>query len=82
MIKTSLDWGLIETDLLHKSQGLAHGQEVRKMIRNIQYEVSLLSKAEVLARRGKKLMAEELLDQINEDIQTVQEFLLVAALIG
>lgn len=82
MIQTSLDWAAIETDLMHKSMNYMHGHEIRRMVRNISFEVAELSRAEVLARRGKKLRAEELLVKINEDIQTVQEFLLVAALIG
>jgi len=82
MIKTSLEWANVEVSLMRKTVGLAHGLEVRKMIRNIQEEVKLLSRAEVEARRGKKLKAEELLEKINNDIQTVEEFLLVAALIG
>lgn len=82
MIKNSLEWANIEVSLMRKAAGLSHGTEVRKMIRNIQDEIKLLSRAEVDARRGKKMRANELLEKINNDIQTVQEFLLVAALIG
>jgi hypothetical protein len=52
------------------------------MIRNIGLEVTELSKAEVLARTGRSTLAEELLVKINEDIETVEGFLLVAALLG
>lgn len=82
MIKNSLDWAKIETNLIHKSMNYKHGREVRQMIRNISFEVNDLSRAEVNARRGKKLPAEELLTKINHDIEVVEEFLLVAALIG
>lgn len=82
MIKNSLEWADVEVSLMRKAAGLQFGTDVRKMIRNIQEEVKLLSRAEVEARRGKKLKATELLEKINADIQTVQEFLLVAALIG
>lgn len=82
MIKTSLEWAALETTLIHKSTNYTHGREIRRMIRNISFEVAELSRAEVLARRGKKMKAEEILAKVNQDIQTVQEFLLVAALIG
>jgi hypothetical protein len=52
------------------------------MIDNIGVEVTALSKAEVLARRGSKHVAEEILLKINTDIEMVEEFILVAALIG
>jgi hypothetical protein len=42
----------------------------------------MLSKAELEERRGKKHQTEELIGQINEDIETVEGFLLVAAIIG
>ena len=52
------------------------------MIRNISTDVSNLSKAEVLARANRSNRAEEILAKINEDIETVEGFLLVAALLG
>lgn len=82
MIKNSLEWSPVESELIHKSLGLVHGKEIRKMIRNIQLEVKQLSKAEVDARRGKKLRAQDLLVKINDDIELVEGYLLVAALIG
>ena len=82
IIKSSLDWETIKTDLLHKTNKLAHGRDVRRMISNISAKIAELSKAEVAARRGRSNLAAELLTQINEDIETVEEFLLVAALLG
>lgn len=82
MIKTSLDWSVYETALLHKTQNLGHGKEVRKMIGNIRSEVTKLSKAEVEQRRGKKHATDDLLIKINEDIEMIEEYLLMAALIG
>ena len=52
------------------------------MIENIRAEVTQLSRAEVEARRGKKHHAEDLLVKINQDIEMIEEYLLVAALIG
>jgi hypothetical protein len=82
MIKTSLDWSRYETNLLRKTQKLAHGKEVRKMIENIRAEVTKLSKAEVELRHGKKHATDDILIRINENIELVEEYLLVAALIG
>ena len=81
-IKTSLDWNDLESRLLHKTFGLSYEIEVRKMIGNIKTEVTALSKAEVEARQGKTHRAIDLLNKINNDIEVVEEFLLVAALLG
>ncbi len=81
-IKSSLDWESIKTDLLHKTTNLIHGRDIRRMISNISTNITELSRAEVVARRGRSNLATELLVQINEDIETVEEFLLVAALLG
>jgi hypothetical protein len=82
MIRTSLDWSNYEANLLHKTTNLVYGKEVRQMIENIRAEVTQLSKAEVEARRGRKHIAEDLLLKVNQDIEMVEEFLLVAALMG
>jgi len=82
MIKSSLDWPPIEATLLRKASSLAHGSDVKKMIGNIQAQVTNLSRAEVLVRQGQRHRAEELLVRINNDIELVEEYLLVAALLG
>jgi hypothetical protein len=82
MIKISLDWPLQEAALLRKTCGLVHEQEIRRMIKNIQNEVTELSKTEVLVRQGQKHRADELLTKVNKDIELVEEYLLVAALLG
>jgi hypothetical protein len=81
-IQKSTDWVAIEMKLISKSRRLIHGEEVKKMIRNITSEITKLSKAEVQARQGRKGPAEELLIKINQDIEMVEEYLLVAAIIG
>jgi len=81
-IHESVEWSAKEADLLHTTVGLKHEKELRKMIANIQVTVTELSRAEVEARRGKKLHAEELLTKINSDIELIEGYLLVAALIG
>ena len=82
MITNSLEWSNIEIDLLRKANKLSYGRDLRKMIYNIHSEVSELARAEVEARRGHKHKAEELLIKINQDMDMVREYILVAALIG
>ena len=82
MIKNSLEWSSIETSLIHKANKLVYGRDVKRMIENIKAEISELSKAEVEARRGKKHRHAELLAKVNQDIELVEEYLLVAALMG
>jgi len=86
MIKSSLDWSLKGSELRHcaqtKIETLSNRTQVCRMIDNISLEITQLSKAEVLARRGQRHLAEELLIKVNNDIELVEEFILVAALIG
>jgi hypothetical protein len=82
MIKTSLDWPPIETALLHKASELSFSADVCKMIKNIQISITELSKAEVQARRDKKDAANALLKKVNDEIEMVEEYLLIATLIG
>lgn len=81
-IMTSLEWANYESKLLSKTHDLKHGHEVRKMIANVRSEITKLSKAEVSVRQGKRHAADELLISINQDIEMIEDYLLVAALIG
>lgn len=81
-INNSIDWSTVESILLHQAHGLKHEADVKHMIQNIRKSVTELSRAEVEARRGKKHRAAELLEQVNKDIETVEGFLLMAALLG
>lgn len=85
-IRNSLDWAYADTVLRTRinsriSSGMNKAQ-LHKMIDNIGTEVTSLSKAEVMARQGSRINAEHLLEKINADIDAVDEFILVAALIG
>jgi hypothetical protein len=86
MIRNSLDWASVNTSLRHQANTKidtpSNRYQVCRMIDNIGAEITLLSKAEVLARRGNARSANELLEKINNDIELVEEFILVAALIG
>jgi len=81
-IQTSTDWAMVESNLNSKCRKFAHSDEVKKMIRNINSEITELSKAEVQARQGRKDRATELLIKINQDIEMVEDYILVAAIIG
>jgi len=82
MIKTSLDWPAVEQDLLANSRGVRYQHQLVVMIHNIDQSVSNLSRAEVAARRGRSTQAEELLSKINQDIEMIREYILVARLLG
>lgn len=84
MLKSSLEWSELETKLVRKANTLPvlNARDVRKLLGNITHSVSELSKAEVEARRGKPHRAEELLSKINQDIEMVEEYLVVATLLG
>ena len=79
---TSLEWHDIKTELLRQSRSLKFERDVRRMILNIDKSIAELSKEEVIARRGSRYRVDELIKKINTDIVTVEEFILVAALIG
>lgn len=81
-INSSLDWAEVETALLNQTRDLMFRNNVVKMIRNIKPSITELSKEEVLLKRGRNQRAEALVEKINNDIEMVEEFILVAALIG
>lgn len=82
MIKNSLDWDEVETKFKHQIKDLSFKNEILKIITNIRNEISDLSRAEILARRGKKLLAQELVLKINKDIELIEEYILMATIIG
>lgn len=82
MISNSLEWSNIEIDLMRKANKLGNKADLSRMINNIRKEVTELSKAEVVARRGPKYEAIDRLNRINQDIELIEEYILVAALIG
>lgn len=81
-IQSSLEWAPIEATLLRQVSKLMYGRDLRAMIKNIQIKVTLLSQNEVEHRRGHSNSVKELIDQINYDIDLVEGYILVAALIG
>lgn len=82
MISNSLEWNSLEDSLRRRAKGLLYSKEISRMIDNVRADVNELSIAEIDARRGKKLVAEDKLRQINNDIELIEGYLLIAALIG
>ncbi len=82
MISNSLEWNEIEDILRRRARGLVYSKDVGRMIDNIKSEITQLSIAEIGARRGKNGVAEELLAKVNHDIELVEEYILVATLLG
>lgn len=81
-IEISLDWNILEVELLRQSRGLIYEKELRKMINGISSDVTALSKLEVSARRRGDYIIDDSVTKINQNIEIIKEFLLVAALLG
>jgi hypothetical protein len=82
VIGNSLEWNKLENTLRHRARGLVHSRDITKMIENISSSIRDLSRAEISARRGRYSATDALLVKINIDIKMVEEYILVAALLG
>ena len=82
MISNSLDWNKLEITLKRRIKLLMHKKEILLMINNIKPKITELSKSEIQARRGKKDHTIELLEKINQDIEMIEEYILIATLLG
>jgi len=82
MITNSIEWASVETALLRRAAKLSNGKDISKMIRNLNIEVTNLSRAEVGLRQGNRNHAEECLKKVNADIEMIEEYLLIAVLMG
>lgn len=81
-IKNSTDWSDIEFRIMNKVRGLKHEREIKRLISNVKNSITELSKAEVEMRRKRTNNVDALIEKINIDIEMVEEYILVAALIG
>jgi len=82
IVRSSLEWSVIEIQLVDGSRNLPNSRDIEKMIKNIGKDVSILSKAEVEARRIRRPVNEELINSINQNIELVTEYILIAKLIN
>ena len=81
MIKNSLEWSDNRLELLRTMHQLPYNRDLRQVLSNIDTMVSKLSMAEVPARRlhqdTSKLPE---LKQVNDAIETLEQWLMLAAL--
>ena len=82
MVNNSLDWNKIELDLYTSCGSLRYSRDLRKMIKNIEKDVKLLSIEEVKARANRSNKVEEIKAKVNEDIDIVREYILIGKLLG
>ena len=80
-INSSLDWIDVGGELTKQLNNLPYNLDLRRFIHNIDKMVVELSKAEVEARRIRKLeYTKEKVDSINKAIDHLEKLLLVAEL--
>lgn len=84
-IKNSLEWSTYEATLLRQANRITIWEnkiQCRQLIQNIGKMVNDLSRAEVESRRTRSGRSDELLEQINKDIESVEDFILMGTLLG
>lgn len=81
-LQSSTDWPIIEQNLRSKLNRLRYQGDLKKLIKNVSISVTKLSRAEVENRRSRSNRSKELLDKVNGEITLIEEYLLVATLIG
>lgn len=83
MIQQSLDYSEYREKLLSSIKSVPYSRELRRMLENIDDMVKDLSKAEVLARRTHKNIAElPELKRVNESIEFLEKWIVMGALLG
>ena len=84
-ISSSIDWNKASDELRRNTRKIGTYEnkfQVLQLIRNIDSKVAELSKSEVIDRRGRSNMSVALLNDVNNDIELVEEYILIATLIG
>jgi glutamine synthetase type III len=80
-IQSSLDWNDVQSELRRQIGQLPYNPDLWKMLNNLDYMVTDLSKAEVEARRYHKLeYTKPKVDAINQAIDHLEKLLLIAHL--
>ena len=82
MIESSLDWSGIENEMLSKLKECVYNKEVKRMIENVSVDVKKLSQLEVDDRRNRTQRSKELVKRINDNILMIDQYILMAKLIG
>jgi ATP-dependent 26S proteasome regulatory subunit len=81
-IEKSTDWCQTEITLLARTRKLTHSAELSKMIKNLNAKVTALSKQEVKSRQNPGYHIGHLVEDINKDILLIEEYMLIANLLG
>lgn len=80
-IKSSLDWPEVKTELITQAAIVIHYPEISKIIRNLDNEIKRLGNEEIHARiTGHDRRAKEMVDAINNIIETLENHLLLESL--
>jgi hypothetical protein len=80
MINSSLDWISEEAKILSYMPDKKHRKQLKMMLNAIQLKISKLSKLEVLERSSNKKLTKDLLHEINDDIDLIKEYIVIAKL--
>jgi hypothetical protein len=82
MIGSSLDWDIHRQQLKSQIQTLPYNHDLRRLLKNIDAMVDELSRAEVFARRHRKAIVDlPEVKKVNEAIETLEKWIVMAALI-
>jgi hypothetical protein len=82
-ITTSLDWEATRSEIMSQIHRLDYNADLRKMVKSIDAMVDDLSKLEVEARRiNKTTRTQPQVDLINKSIETLDQFITMAALLN
>jgi hypothetical protein len=82
MIHNSLEWQTRRADLVAQIVSVNYSKDLRMLMWNIDELVTRLSKAEVIARRnGKKISELPELITVNEAIDFLEKWIVMAALL-
>jgi hypothetical protein len=80
-IERATDWETVKDELRSVVRGIGFNPDLNRMIRNIDAMVDELSKMEVTARRTRKMSyVEAEIAKINEAIDTIEKWLMIATL--
>jgi hypothetical protein len=82
-ITSSLEWFNVRAEIVSQIHRLDYNADLRKMLKSIDHMVEELSKLEVEARRiNKTTKTQPKIDAINNAIETLDQFITMAALLN
>ena len=82
IIASSMDWDQHRQILKDKIQSLPYNRDLRTLLKNIDVMVDDLSKAEVFARRHRRIVTSlPEVQQVNTAINTLEQWIMMAVLL-